>query len=363
MTEKTIRVMVVDDTVTYRMIVAGVLSDLPNVEVIGTAPNGKIALDKIERLAPDLIILDLVMPELDGLGVLRHLREIDSPVRVIMLSSATDHSAKATVEALNLGALDFVLKPTLATTEENVAEIRLKLGEKIEGISRVDSPQPRAVVRDKPRRTANLEHPRGLTERQPPEVIALGISTGGPAALTQLLPKLPADLAAPLLIVQHMPALFTKSMAEDLDQICPLSVREAVDGQYVYPGLVLLAPGGRQMKLDRSGTGVVTRITDDPPENSCRPSVDYLFRSVAEMYGPAALGVIMTGMGDDGVKGCRMMKERGATIIAQDEASCVVFGMPRQVVEERIANVVTPLDHMSDHILRYAGRGVTAQCK
>jgi two-component system chemotaxis response regulator CheB len=219
-----------------------------------------------------------------------------------MLSARTDDSAKATVEALNLGAIDFVLKPTLASTEENVAEIRRTLKKTIEGISRVDRPQSGAIVRHRPPLTTALDDSLDWTERQPPEVIALGVSTGGPAALNQMLPRLPADLGVPVLIVQHMPPLFTKSMAEDLDRICPLAVHEAVDGQPVTPGSVLLAPGGRQMKLERSGARVVVRITDDPPEKSCRPSVDYLFRSVVDIYGAKALGVIMTGMGDDGFR-------------------------------------------------------------
>ena len=175
-----------------------------------------------------------------------------------------------------------------------------------------------------------------------PEVVVLGISTGGPASLTKMLPQLPANLGVPVLIVQHMPPIFTKSLADDLNRRCALRVCEASDGQQVIPGHVLIAPGGKQMKIEREDGHIVVHITDDPPENSCKPSVDYLFRSASKIYGRNALGVIMTGMGSDGTRGCREMKQQGASIIAQDEATCVVFGMPKAPIEEGIADVVAP---------------------
>ena len=196
-----------------------------------------------------------------------------------------------------------------------------------------------------------------------PEVVAIGISTGGPAALAKVLPMLPADLAAPVLIVQHMPPLFTQSLADDLNRKCPLTVSEAVDGQPVSPGYVLIAPGGKQMKvvIEEEGEQPIIRITDDPPENSCRPSVDYLFRSVARVFGPASLGVIMTGMGYHGTLGCRLMKRQGATIIAQDEASCVVYGMPKEPTDAGIVDIVAPLEQIGGCITRRTGQGV-AKC-
>ena len=190
----------------------------------------------------------------------------------------------------------------------------------------------------------------------------LGAATGGPQALNHVLPQLPADFPASVLIVQHMPPVFTKSLADDLDKRCQLKVSEAVDGQPVVPGHVLIAPGGKQMKVTREGGQATVCITDDPPENSCRPSVDYLFRSVTRCYGPNAVGVIMTGMGNDGSQGCRQMKQRGATIIAQDEASCVVFGMPRELVEEGIADMVGSPDAIAAEIVRLVRRGAVL-CK
>ena len=288
-----IRVLVVDDTVTYRKIVAGVLAEVPNVEVIGSAPNGKIALYKIEHLRPDLITLDLEMPEMDGIEVLQHLKERNDPVGVIVLSASSDHAASATMTALNLGAFDFVLKPTGNSLAETVEEIRSKLESKINAFVRArdkrsarDTSFDPGGARADAQRADRRKESTGLADHfseqvtRKPEVIALGISTGGPAALLELLPTLPADLASPLLIVQHMPPLFTKSMAEDLDRRTELSVAEATDGQFFSPGQVLLAPGGRQMGVERTAGGTIVRVTDDPPENSCRPSVDYLFRSV-----------------------------------------------------------------------------------
>ena len=196
----------------------------------------------------------------------------------------------------------------------------------------------------------------------PPQVVALGISTGGPKALTEMVPQLPANLPVPLLIVQHMPPVFTKSLADDLNNRTQLTVREAIDGQPIRAGEVWIAPGGRQMKVERENAQIVLRITDDPPENSCRPSVDYLFRSVAEVYGGRAVGVIMTGMGSDGSLGCRRLKHCGASIIAQDAATCVVFGMPREPIEKGIADVVAPLGQIAAEITRLVRPGA-APCK
>lgn len=360
MTDQPLRVLIVDDTVTYRKMVSEVLSDIEGIEVVGVASNGKIALSKIEQLRPDLLTLDLEMPEMDGLEVLRALRRAKSSVGAIMLSSLTTEGAQATMEALRLGAFDFVLKPTGSVLKENAVRLRKELQPKlqafartrrIEGASFDAVPAPRRVVTPAP--------PAG-----PARVVALGISTGGPKALTCMLPRLPADLPVPVLIVQHMPAIFTRSLAEDLDRRCRLRVCEASDGQEVLPGSVYIAPGGKQMRVERDverpSFDAVVRITNDPPENSCRPSVDYLFRSVAEVYGGRTVGVIMTGMGNDGALGCRLLKRCGARILAQDEASCVVFGMPRELVREGLADVIAPLDRIADEMTRLVGKGVAA---
>ncbi len=359
-----LRVLVVDDTVTYRQLVSRLLGDLAGVEVVGAAANGRIALQKIEQTNPDLLLLDLEMPEMDGLEVLRRLRAASSDIGAIMLSGFTEAGANATLEALKLGAFDFVLKPRGDSFEGNTRQLRDELRPKLEAFARTRTIQ-RLLGKASSKRPAEaavqapslfgaplpLRVPRGKVE-----AVAIGISTGGPQALTVLLPALPANLAAPVLIVQHMPPSFTRSLAEDLDRRCRLSVREGADGDVVSAGTVYIAPGGRQMKVVEQGGAVVVRITDDPPENSCRPSADYLFRSVAGLFGPRAAGVIMTGMGNDGAEGCRIMKRAGAPIVAQDQATCVVFGMPREPVEQGIADVVAPLDRIAHEIVRLAGK-------
>jgi two-component system chemotaxis response regulator CheB len=370
MQEAPLRVLVVDDTVTYRKIVGAVLERIPGVEVVGAAANGRIALDKIDELRPDLLTLDVEMPEMDGLEVLRELRRTHDDLGVIMLSSFTNKGAKSTMDALASGAFDFVLKPSGGTPQKNAEVLRSELQLRIEAFARTrqirrilsghlteatcrqSAATPPPKHRAPPRR-----QPAGTVRQATPEVVAVGVSTGGPRALGELLPRLPADLAAPVLIVQHMPAIFTKSLAEDLDRRSALRVHEAVDGEPVRPGQVVVAPGGRHMKVERTDKEIVVRVTDDPPENSCRPSVDYLFRSVMEVYGPNALGVIMTGMGNDGARGCELMKQQGATIIAQDAATCVVFGMPKQPIESGAADVVSPLNRIAAEIIQRVGRG------
>jgi len=359
-----LRVLIVDDSVTYRKLASLAITGLPGIEVVGTAANGRIALERLDSLRVDLLLLDLEMPELNGLQTLRRLQELRSPVGAIMLSAFTRDGAQATVEALDLGAFDFALKPIGGGFDENLGKLRNELRQRLEafrrrhGIRKILGQPPAVTLSRLPPPAARPVAPPPPVVRTTcrPEVVVLGISTGGPPALTQMLPKLPATLSAPLLIVQHMPAFFTRSLAEDLNRRCQLRVAEAADGQQVTAGTILIAPGGKQMKVRRENGLSVVRITDDPPENSCRPSVDYLFRSAAETYGGNVLGVIMTGMGNDGAAGCRLLKQRGAAIVAQDQASCVVFGMPREPIEEGLADVVAPLDSIATEITRLAGR-------
>jgi two-component system, chemotaxis family, protein-glutamate methylesterase/glutaminase len=373
-TDKPIRVLVVDDTVTYRKIVSETLAGVPGIEVVGTAANGRIALQKIAQLRPDLLTLDLEMPEIDGLEVLRWLKNTGSEVGAIVLSGTTAQSAGSTVSALGLGAFDFVLKPANGTMEENTAMLRHELRPRIQAFAQAK--EVRTILHSPGAHPPHVSNtPRPLRENLAPyriqtvasgilrpEVVALGISTGGPQALTRVLPQLPADLGVPVLIVQHMPPVFTKSLADDLNRRCKMAVCEAGHGQPVRPGLVLIAPGGKQMKVERRGEQIVVCITDDPPENSCRPSVDYLFRSVSQVWGCHAIGVIMTGMGSDGTRGCRDMKRLGASIIAQDESSSVVFGMPKGPIDEGIADVVAPLQGIAAEIVRLTRNGEPA-CK
>jgi two-component system, chemotaxis family, protein-glutamate methylesterase/glutaminase len=377
------RVLVVDDAVTYRTIVSRALEGIAGVEVVGAAANGRIALQKIELLRPDLLTLDLEMPGMGGLELLRCLRVSGSNVGVIMLSAFTTEGAKVTLEALQMGAFDFVVKPSGDSSAMNAEHLRRQLAVRIQAFavareireilhSRSPANAPKATISPALNRVPGLDAGGGASpptdypavsarptiEDRPStdryEVIALGVSTGGPQALTHVLPQLPADLAVPVLIVQHMPPMFTRSLADDLNRHCALRVCEATNGQAVIPGSVLIAPGGRQMKVELADGLPVVRITDDPPENSCRPSVDYLFRSVAHVYGGRTIGVLMTGMGNDGAAGCRLLRRLGAPILAQDEASCVVFGMPREPIAEGIARAVS-LDDMAHEIVRLAG--------
>jgi two-component system, chemotaxis family, protein-glutamate methylesterase/glutaminase len=366
MTQDPLHVLVVDDTVTYRKIVGDVLMTMPDVHVIGAAANGKIALQKIEQNAPDLIVLDVEMPEMDGLEVLRRLKASGSSVGAIMLSAFTAQGAQTTLAALELGAFDFALKPSGGIMEENFEKLRKDLAPKIAAFSRTIGVRRALRGQAAPARPAPARPAQAVATPSAParsrslartEVVTIGISTGGPKALTEMMPRLGAGFPVPILIVQHMPPVFTKSLADDLNTKCKIRVIEAFDGQPILPGTAFIAPGGKQMRIRRDAARVLAQITDDPPENSCKPSVDYLFRSVADVYGEHTLGVIMTGMGNDGSAGCRVIKRGGGAIVAQDEASCVVFGMPREPVEQGIADSVVSLDRIAAEITQFVEKG------
>ena len=357
-----IRVLVVDDTVLFRKVISDILNEVPGVEVVGTANNGRIAISKISHLNPDLLILDIEMPEASGLDVLRHIKAESLTVQAIMFSARTQSSRSQTVEALELGAFDFIPKPECSSIDQAREKIRNDLQMAVKSfrrqvdVSRILRSTKTDSAEDKKKTTV----PGKLPDRdgKKSKIIAVGISTGGPNALTDMLPALPADIGIPLVIVQHMPEVFTKSLAESLDTKCPLKITEAVNGQTLENGTIYIAPGGRQMKIISSGEDRIKkiRITNDPPENSCRPSADYLFRSVAELYGPEATGVIMTGMGNDGKEGARLIRDRGGVIIAQDEASCVVYGMSREVIDAGLADIVSPLNAVAEEILKTTRR-------
>ncbi len=349
-----LRILVVDDASVYRKIVRELLATIPGVEVVGVASNGTMALQAIQNLQPDLVTLDIEMPELDGLGVLAELKRRKSPTGVIMLSSLTTKGADMTMQALRAGAFDFVAKPSRANLQLSVAALQANLIPKIEAFRKSRSP----VARVRLPAVAGFSG-RGDSEHRV-DVVVIGVSTGGPSTLANLLPKLPADLPMPIVIVQHMPPIFTKSLATDLDRTCALEVSEAADGDSLSAGHILIAPGGRQTRLERTATGPVVRVTDDPPEKSCKPSVDYLFRSAAEVFGRRTLAVVLTGMGDDGMLGCRAIKKLGGAVIAQDQESCVVFGMPRAVIENELVDAVVPLSDLPAQIVRYGGVPVFA---
>ncbi len=342
--DRPLRVLVVDDSVIYRKAVSEALADCKAIEVVGTAANGVIALSKISQLKPDLLTLDLEMPELDGHGVLEQINQRKLDVGVVIVSSISKKGAQATTRALEAGAFDFITKPAGVDAAKNKEQLAKELLAKIRAFqfktaSDRDTRRPAANALPGSICRSNLV-PRSRRF----EMIAIGVSTGGPAALAKLIPKLPKDCPVPIVIVQHMPPVFTASLAEELDRDSALTVQEGQDGMVLTPGMVVIAPGGKQMKVDKAG-GSPPRIviTDDPAERSCRPSVDYLFRSLANHYSDNCLAIIMTGMGDDGLQGCQLLKQQGATILAQDKESSVVYGMPRQIVEHELADAVCSL--------------------
>lgn len=389
----TLRILVVDDSTLYRKVIRDALNELPNVQVVGVASNGRDALDRIRQHRPDLVTLDIEMPELTGLEVLERLKDQDHDTGVIMLSSLTSRGAVATTKALSLGAFDFVLKPEGKTLQESVDTLKRSLLPRVKAYAasrfRTVSPQPgtsRTVQPSSPENSASpspqhvsakdalfgktTPDPKSSAGSTPratsalgakPEVVAIGVSTGGPAALMDVIPHLPAGLRAPILIVQHMPPVFTRSLAEALDAKSRVTVVEAEAGMQVLPGQVYIAPGGHQMKIVKNGMTTQIEINDDPPENSSRPSVDYMFRSVCAAYGNRVLGVIMTGMGSDGTHGCREIKRIGGTVMTQDETSCVVYGMPRAVEEAGLSDVVCGLRDIPTRIVDLLA-GATRTC-
>jgi two-component system, chemotaxis family, protein-glutamate methylesterase/glutaminase len=360
------RVLVADDSSLFRRVMTDVLGALPDVEVVGQAPNGKLALQKIRDLRPDLVTLDLEMPELDGLGVLEALRDDPQRPAVIVISAGTHQGGRLTMQALQKGAFDFVTKPATTGAEQSRAALTAELAPRLKALSlrlgvrniirgnadrRPVAPQASAPAASAPPLTSVGQRMARLAGGATPDLVVIGVSTGGPNALAALLPALPGQLGVPVLIVQHMPPVFTHSLAESLDSKCALTVREAADGNLVAPNTVLIAPGGRQMRLACAPDGRwVVQITDDPPENNCRPAVDYLFRSVARHAPGRALAVILTGMGSDGTEGVRLLKQGGCSVLAQDEASCVVYGMPKAVVDAGLADAVLPLTSLAGRI-------------
>ena len=368
-----IRVLAVDDTVVFRKIVSEALAAIPGVEVVGTANNGRTAMAKLLALRPDLLTLDLEMPEMSGLEVLDAIREKKLGVGVIVLSSITLKGSEATLRALEKGAFDFVTKPVDGTLDENRERLRQRLDPLIKAFARRH--EIKSILKGAaPAAGASPAGPRGaakpaaplddvsrrmkhLANRTKASLLLIGVSTGGPNALAVVLPQLPADLGVPVLIVQHMPPVFTQSLAASLNAKCAIRVKEAQDGELALPNVAYIAPGGKQMKLAGGPNGdKVIRITDDPPENNCRPAVDYLFRSVSLHFPGQAAAVIMTGMGSDGTLGLKLLKRSPCYVIAQDEASCVVFGMPKEAIAAGVVDVVVSVEKIADEI-RQATRG------
>ncbi|HEX2892593.1 MAG TPA: chemotaxis response regulator protein-glutamate methylesterase [Marmoricola sp.] len=346
-----ISVLVVDDSVVIRRLVTDVLAGEPDIEVAGTAANGRIALAKIPQLNPDLVTLDIEMPEMDGLETLRRLRAAYPRLPVIMFSTLTERGATASLDALELGAQDYVTKPAnLGSVQASMQAVRDQLAPKIRSLCvRRDVPATPVQVRPRPVAPAPAS---GARRGLPPEVVLIGVSTGGPDALTTVLSALPGSLRVPVVVVQHMPRTFTRLLAERLDKKSALSVGEAVEGEPVVPGRVLLAPGDFHLRLRRTPAGVVTVLDQGTPENFCRPAVDVLFRSAVTAYGGRCLGVVLTGMGHDGTRGAQSIVDAGGEIIAQDERTSVVWGMPGAVTAAGLVTEVLPLPGVAAAVTR-----------
>jgi two-component system chemotaxis response regulator CheB len=342
------RVLIVDDAVVVRRTLSDAISNDPALEVAGTAGNGRIALAKFSSLRPDIVLLDIEMPEMDGLETVRELRKIDRHIPIIMFSTLTERGAAATLDALTLGATDYVTKPSNADMAGTLETVSHDLIPRIRALCHL--PETQATV---PASCPDLP----VIVRKPPllapvQVVAIGVSTGGPDALARLLPSLPSNLAVPLVIVQHMPPIFTAMLAARLAAKSALPVHECQSGQALTPGCAYIAPGDFHMVVSNEGGPPHLRTHQGPKENYCRPSVDVLFRSVAQVYGARSLAVVLTGMGQDGLKGCEMLGGLGARIVVQDEATSVVWGMPGFVARSGLADKVVPLDHIGAEIVR-----------
>ncbi|BCJ05959.1 MULTISPECIES: protein-glutamate methylesterase/protein-glutamine glutaminase [unclassified Pseudomonas] len=368
-----VKVLVVDDSGFFRRRVSEILSADPTIQVVGTATNGKEAIDQALALKPDVITMDYEMPMMDGITAVRHIMQ-RCPTPVLMFSSLTHEGARVTLDALDAGAVDYLPK-NFEDISRNPEKVKQMLCEKVHTISRSNrrfsaysSPAPTAApapasshapassfastaparttapVRTAAPATAHSPAPK----RKPYKLVAIGTSTGGPVALQRVLTQLPAGFPAPIVLIQHMPAAFTKAFAERLDKLCKISVKEAEDGDVLRPGLALLAPGGKQMMVDGRGT---VKILPGDERLNYKPCVDITFGSAAKSYGDKVLSVVLTGMGADGREGARLLKQGGSTVWAQDEASCVIYGMPMAIVKANLADAVYSLDEIGKHLV------------
>jgi len=345
-----IRVLVVDDSALMRKLIPQLLERDNSIHVIGTAMDGAFAIKKIEELKPDAITLDLEMPRMDGIETLRHIMR-EHQVPVVVVSAHTREGAATTFKALHMGAFDFVAKPENVLAE-GMSEIATELIIKIKAA--VNSPFLRRAVPSAGK--VSYPKPKAAYVAGPAsKVVAIGISTGGPNSLEYMLGQLPADFAAAILVVQHMPAGFTETFARRLNESCPLDVKQAQSGDLLSAGRVLICAGDRHMRVRRMPLGDVVVLSDDVKVNGHRPSVDVLFRSVAPEFGADAVGLLMTGMGEDGAEGLGVMKAAGALTIAQDEASSIVFGMPRAAIERGYANRIVSLESLASTLIVHCG--------
>jgi two-component system chemotaxis response regulator CheB len=354
-------ILIVDDAIVVRKALTDALSRDPDLEVLGTASNGRLALAKLHTLRPDVILLDIEMPEMNGLETIPEIRKLLPRVPIIMFSTLTERGAEATLDALSLGASDYVTKPSNLDMDATSESISRELIPKIKALCHIPSGPGMLNPRSGATKPAPLvQRPQIRLHASSPRsnrlgIVAIGVSTGGPDALARLLPAFPATFPLPIVVTQHMPALFTALLSKRLATKCSLPVRECQSGDLLEPSCIWIAPGDFHMIVEENGGRIHLQAHQGPKENFCRPSVDVLFRSVAKVFGPHALGVILTGMGQDGLKGCEALCARGATVIVQDEASSVVWGMPGFVARSGLAEKILPLDQIGAEIVRRAG--------
>lgn len=373
-TNEKLRVIVADDTITFRAILRDLINKFDNCECIATAPNGKIAVQRVKDEKPDLVILDVEMPELDGPAALKAIREFDNEVAVLMVSGFDMENAKKVISALEKGALDFITKPIAQNQQDAINELTGKLKplinmlevRKIIRTAKKNAPgnSPMAASTVSSVASKDERMPSSFLKRRLPEridLVLIATSTGGPNALKVVIPCLRADIGCPVLIVQHMPPMFTKYLSESLDNLSQLKIREASDGVIPGPGEVFIAPGGRHMILRKSFENKLVKhelhIVDTPPVNSCRPSADVLFKSVSRIMEKNILTVVLTGMGNDGAEGVVELKKKGAYSIIQDEKTSVVWGMPNEVYKKGLADEVLPLEQIGPRISEIVLRG------
>jgi two-component system, chemotaxis family, protein-glutamate methylesterase/glutaminase len=351
--ENKVRVLVVDDSALVRRMLSDLLNQHPSIEVVGTAQDGAFVLSKIKLLNPDVITLDVEMRQTGGLEILPDIIKAHN-LPVIMVSAHTERGADSTLKALELGAIDFVTKPQ-AGNPSSIQEIADMLAMKIMAVGRhrrnirPAAFQPKPIVKSAPT-PVRTPFPASIPTHQRISMIAIGASTGGTEAIKEVLINLPPNLPG-IVIVQHMPAGFTRAFSNRLDGLCQIHVKEAEDGDSVTPGTALIAPGSHHMEVVGTGGFYRVQLLETPPVNRHRPSVDVLFHSVAQRVGKRSMGVILTGMGGDGALGLKAMREQGSVTIAQDQQSCVVFGMPKEAIKVGGASYVLPLDHVSPFLV------------
>lgn len=355
MDSSTTKILVVDDSALYRQLIDIVLRGVEGVKIVGVAKNGVDALAKIEQLDPDLLTLDVQMPDMDGIELLREIKRRKLRPKAIMVSSLTSQGAQVTTDALMEGAFDFILKPSNKDSTANRQQLREGLQEKISAYREASLARSKRTPR--PAKLPDIGAGKVVepapTPTAPCEAVLIGTSTGGPEALKIVLSKLPAELPVPVLVVQHMPAQYTQSLAKRLNELCQLEVVEAQNATEAVGGRVIIAKGGKQMKLRRAGHILRVETNEDPREAGVRPSVDYLIRSATEVLDGNALAVIMTGMGRDGLEGCKQLKQAGGYVFAQSQEDCVVYGMPKAVINEGLADRQLTLGKIAAAIARH----------